>query len=68
MAGFSNMTTILSALLLTGEEVLHGELELSLVLLGLPLKLSSIHKFGYILLGCVDIGWNFGASLDKLTF
>ena len=50
MAGFGDMTAILSALLLTGEEVLHGELELSLVLLGLPLKFSSIHQFCYIFL------------------
>ena len=62
------MTITFHALLLTGEEVLHGELELGLVLLRLPLEFSAIHKFCYVLLGCVDIAWNFSSSLYKLTF
>ena len=54
--------------MLTGEEVLHGELELGLVLLGLSLELSPIHQFGYVLLCCMDVAWNLSASLDKLSF
>ena len=64
----SHMACSVPALLLTGEEVLHGELELGLVLLCLPLELSPIHQFGYVLLCCVDIAWNFSASFDKLSF